>query len=53
MHIAGNIKKMPQIPGRGEAVMTVRNLYKSFGSHRVLVDFSLRINSGENVGVLG
>ncbi len=53
MHIAGNIKKIPQTSGQGEAVMTVRNLYKSFGAHRVLIDFSLAINSGENVVVLG
>ena len=37
----------------GEAVMVVRNLYKSFGNHKVLVDFSVSLHSGENVVVLG
>lgn len=33
--------------------MMVRNLYKSFGSHQVLIDFSTSLHSGENVVVLG
>lgn len=33
--------------------MQVRNLYKSFGSNQVLVDFNLDLRQGENVVVLG
>lgn len=36
-----------------EEVIVVRNLYKSFGSQRVLMDFSISLHSGENVVVLG
>ncbi|HRP57818.1 ATP-binding cassette domain-containing protein [Agriterribacter sp.] len=53
MHIAGSIKRTLENYGRDEAVMTIRNLYKSFGVHRVLVDFSLRLHAGESVVVLG
>ncbi len=34
-------------------VMSIRNLYKSFGSNHVLVDFNLDLYKGENVVVLG
>lgn len=36
-----------------EPVIEIRNLYKSFGDNRVLVDFNLTVNRGENVVVLG
>jgi phospholipid/cholesterol/gamma-HCH transport system ATP-binding protein len=37
----------------GKKVLTVRNLYKSFGSNQVLVDFNLDLEKGETVVVLG
>lgn len=36
-----------------EAVLEVKNLYKSFGPTKVLNDFSVTLNKGENVAVLG
>lgn len=36
-----------------ELVLAVRNLYKSFGTNHVLIDFNLEINKGESVVVLG
>lgn len=36
-----------------EEVIVVHNLYKSFGSQQVLMDFSISLHSGENVVVLG
>lgn len=38
---------------RRESVICIRNLYKSFGSNHVLIDFSLELNKGEAVVVLG
>ena len=38
---------------KGEEVISVRNLYKSFGENKVLIDFNLTLYSGENVVVLG
>ncbi len=34
-------------------VMSISNLYKSFGSNHVLIDFTLNLYKGENVVVLG
>jgi ABC-type transport system involved in resistance to organic solvents, ATPase component len=34
-------------------VVAIRNLFKSFGDNHVLVDFSLEVNKGESVVVLG
>jgi phospholipid/cholesterol/gamma-HCH transport system ATP-binding protein len=34
-------------------MITIDHLYKSFGSNKVLKDFSLTLNKGENVAVLG
>jgi len=34
-------------------VIEISNVYKSFGDNNVLVDFSLTVNKGENVVVLG
>lgn len=43
-----------QQPGHpGEAVLQVRNVYKSFGTNHVLVDFNMDLCEGENVVVLG
>lgn len=36
-----------------EAVISIRHLYKSFGSNHVLKDFELDVYKGENVVVLG
>ena len=38
---------------QASCVMSIRNLYKSFGSNQVLVDFTLDLYKGENVVVLG
>ena len=37
----------------GEPVMTIRNLYKSFGTNHVIIDFNMDLYRGENVVVLG
>jgi len=34
-------------------VIEVSNIYKSFGENHVLNDFSMRVNAGENVAILG
>ncbi|OQY95561.1 MAG: ABC transporter ATP-binding protein [Sphingobacteriales bacterium UTBCD1] len=39
--------------GGGEEILSVRNLYKSFGENKVLNDFNLTLYAGENVVVLG
>ncbi|HEY9009357.1 MAG TPA: ATP-binding cassette domain-containing protein [Ohtaekwangia sp.] len=36
-----------------EPVITVRNLYKSFGDNHVLRDFSMSLARGENLAILG
>ncbi|HRO47375.1 ATP-binding cassette domain-containing protein [Agriterribacter sp.] len=53
MHTTENKERPAQNAEQGKAVMAVRNLYKSFGSHKVLIDFSVSLHSGENVVVLG
>lgn len=35
------------------SVLSIRNLYKSFGENHVLIDFNLELARGENVVVLG
>ena len=45
------IQEMARIPG--QAVMTIRHLYKSFGDNHVLSDFDLTLGKAENVVVLG
>ena len=37
----------------GEPVLTIRNLYKSFGTNHVIIDFNMDLYKGENVVVLG
>ncbi len=37
----------------GENVISIKNLYKSFGSNHVLSDFSLDVPKGQSIGVLG
>ncbi len=36
-----------------QEVIRIEGLYKSFGTHQVLVDFNLQLNTAENVVVLG
>jgi phospholipid/cholesterol/gamma-HCH transport system ATP-binding protein len=36
-----------------EPVIAINHLYKAFGDNKVLVDFNLSLNKGENVAVLG
>jgi phospholipid/cholesterol/gamma-HCH transport system ATP-binding protein len=38
---------------RSGEVLLVRNLYKSFGENKVLMDFQLTLHTGENIVVLG
>ena len=38
---------------KGEPIIAIKNLFKSFGSNHVLKDFNLTINKGENIVVLG
>lgn len=52
------MKEGQNIPGQkkyepGEVVISIKNLYKSFGSNHVLKDFNLELKQGENLVVLG
>ncbi len=38
---------------RGEVVLRIEGLFKSFGANQVLIDFNLQLYAGENVVVLG
>ena len=38
---------------KGEPIIAIKNLFKSFESNHVLNDFNLSINKGENIVVLG
>lgn len=38
---------------KGEVVMNISHLYKSFGDNHVLADFSVTLRKGENIVVLG
>ena len=40
-------------PAEGSPVITIAHLYKSFGENAVLKDFSMTVEKGENVVVLG
>lgn len=53
MGITKNKEESARTLKQGEQVLMVRNLYKSFGNHKVLIDFSFSLHSGENVVVLG
>jgi len=35
------------------SIISIKNLYKSFGSHHVLRDFSMNLEEGENVVIMG
>jgi phospholipid/cholesterol/gamma-HCH transport system ATP-binding protein len=39
--------------GGTECVISIDHIYKSFGNHDVLIDFSLKIYKGENVVIFG
>lgn len=47
-----NPKDAQKDPATG-TVITIRNLYKSFGNNHVLIDFNLEVQKGESVVVLG
>ena len=36
-----------------ETILYVKNLYKSFGTNKVLIDFNVDLNKGESLAVLG
>jgi phospholipid/cholesterol/gamma-HCH transport system ATP-binding protein len=38
---------------KAAAVIEVKKIHKSFGNNHVLNDFSMRVNAGENVAILG
>ena len=40
-------------PATQANVLTIHNLYKSFGKNHVLIDFNLELSKGESVVVLG
>lgn len=40
-------------PGSDAFILVIRNLYKSFGSNHVLIDFNLSVKRGESIVVLG
>lgn len=40
-------------PGSDAFILVIRNLYKSFGSNHVLIDFTLSVKRGESIVVLG
>lgn len=46
-------QSQPSVPSVGEAVISIRGLYKSFGDLHVLKGVDLDVNKGENVVVLG
>ena len=49
--IKQDIKKVKSIPG--EPVLTIRNLYKSFGNNKILKGINLTANKGESLVILG
>ncbi|MBL0146257.1 MAG: ATP-binding cassette domain-containing protein [Chitinophagaceae bacterium] len=54
MTLTENLKAGNQIQNKAPAyVMSIRNLYKSFGNNNVLIDFNLEIEKGEAIVVLG
>jgi phospholipid/cholesterol/gamma-HCH transport system ATP-binding protein len=44
---------MNLISGENKTVLSIKNLYKSFGENKVLIDFNLELNEMENIVVLG
>lgn len=48
-----NINQNISLEDKPKPVITVKNLYKSFGSNSVLIDFNFKLYPGENVVVLG
>lgn len=53
MKVEDNIIQKNKETTDSKPVMTIRHLYKSFGSNNVLIDFNVDLNKGENVVVLG
>jgi phospholipid/cholesterol/gamma-HCH transport system ATP-binding protein len=52
MTITDTVQRESSI-GNNEVVMSIRHLFKSFGSNQVLIDFNLDLYKGENLVVLG
>ncbi len=48
-----NINQNLVLENKSKSVITVKNLYKSFGSNKVIIDFNFELYQGENVVVLG
>jgi phospholipid/cholesterol/gamma-HCH transport system ATP-binding protein len=44
---------MNLISRENKTVLSIKNLYKSFGENKVLIDFNLELNEMENIVVLG
>ncbi len=44
---------LPDFMAKGDSIIEVKNLNKSFGQHHVLRDFSLTLSEGENLVILG
>ena len=53
MRIPSNHTQESVIENDANAVIKIKSLYKSFGTHVVLRDFDLNLYPGENVVVLG
>jgi phospholipid/cholesterol/gamma-HCH transport system ATP-binding protein len=43
---------LPMAPSKA-SILSIEHLYKSFGNNKVLIDFNLELEKGENVVVLG
>lgn len=53
MSIQSNTNQNLESEDDADAVVKIKNLYKSFGNNPVLIDFNLNLRSGENLVVLG
>jgi phospholipid/cholesterol/gamma-HCH transport system ATP-binding protein len=53
MSIQSNTNQNLELKNDANAVITIKNLYKAFGSNSVLIDFNLNLRPGENLVVLG
>lgn len=53
MNTQVNTSSMPSVHNDEETVISIKGLYKSFGSNHVLKNFNLEVKKGESVVVLG
>lgn len=53
MSEAKNTHENLSLENKSKPVITIKNLYKSFGNNPVLIDFNFNLFPGENVAVLG